>query len=285
MNTVIVGLGLIGGSAAKRMHGFRNTRVIGVDLNPDTLKMACLDGAIDEGTADASSVVADADFILLCLYPEQNVEFVHTYRKQLKSGAVISDVSGVKEYVLSEIEQWIPEGVSFVGGHPMAGREVGGYASATDTLFDDASYLITPGKTSTPEAVELVREYAMHIGCRRVVETTPKEHDEMIAYTSQLMHVVAIALCNHPLLEKSAEFSAGSLRDCTRIAVLNEVMWSELFLENRDALIGRISEFETCLDQVKNALIQKDRSALESLMKQATKQKLTWLLEKNNRQL
>ena len=103
----------------------------------------------------------------------------------------------------------------------------------------------------------------------------------MIAYTSQLMHVVAIALCNHPLLEKSAEFSAGSLRDCTRIAVLNEVMWSELFLENRSALIGRISEFEDCLDQVKTALISKDRTALESLMKQATKQKLTWLREKN----
>lgn len=281
MNTVIIGLGLIGGSAARRMHGFRNTRVIGVDLNADTLHQACAEGAIDVGYTDAEAVVQDADFILLCLYPEKNVEFVKKYRSKFKKGAVISDVSGVKGYVLSEIEQWIPEGVSFVGGHPMAGREVGGYAGSTDTLFDGASYLITPGKTSSPEAVELVREYAKHIGCRRVVETTPEEHDEMIAYTSQLMHVVAIALCNHPLLKKSAKFSAGSLRDCTRIAVLNEVMWSELFLENRDALIGRISEFEACLDQVKTALIKEDRTALETLMKQATKQKLTWLREKN----
>ncbi len=108
-------MGLIGGSAARRMHGFRNTRVIGVDLDEETLRRAHADGAIDEGTADAGAVVQDADFILLCLYPEKNVDFVKKYRGKFKKGAVISDVSGVKGYLLSEIEHWIPEGVSFVG--------------------------------------------------------------------------------------------------------------------------------------------------------------------------
>ena len=161
----------------------------------------------------------------------------------------------------------------------MAGREVGGYQSSTDTLFENASYLITPAKKNKPESVALVREMASFIGCKHVVTTTPEEHDAVIAYTSQLMHVVAVALCNNPMLERSAFFSAGSLRDCTRVANINEVMWSELFLENKEQLIKRISEMQADLQDVADALQENDRKQLEEIMRHAKQQKMTWLSE------
>lgn len=161
----------------------------------------------------------------------------------------------------------------------MAGREVGGYQSSTDTLFERASFLITPTEKNKPESIALVRELAEYIGCAHVVTTTPSEHDAMIAYTSQLMHVVAVALCDNPVLERSAFFSAGSLRDCTRVANINEVMWSELFLENKEQLIERISEMQNSLQKMRGALEDEDEEELRNIMKYAKGQKLKWLME------
>lgn len=279
MKTAIIGLGLIGGSIARRLRGFRDTEILGVDTNQDTLQMALGDGVIDRAFADGKEAVQEADFIILCLYPKANVEFVRANGAYCKPGAVLTDVSGVKGYVLREVEKILPESVDFVGGHPMAGREVGGYQSSTDTLFDKASYLITPTKTNKPESVALVREMAAYIGCRHVVTTTPEEHDAVIAYTSQLMHVVAVALCNNPMLERSTFFSAGSLRDCTRVANINEVMWSELFLENKEQLTERIREMQADLQAVVDALANEDREQLEEIMRHGKKQKMTWLLD------
>ena len=279
MKTVIIGLGLIGGSIARRLRGFRDTQILGIDQNTETIALALADGVIDEGFTDGGEAVGAADFIILCLYPAANVEFVRNYARLLKPGAVLTDVSGVKGFVLEELAGILPETVDFVGGHPMAGREVGGYQSSTDTLFENASYLITPAKKNKPESVALVREMASFIGCKHVVTTTPEEHDAVIAYTSQLMHVVAVALCNNPMLERSAFFSAGSLRDCTRVANINEVMWSELFLENKEQLIKRISEMQADLQDVADALQENDRKQLEEIMRHAKQQKMTWLSE------
>ena len=181
--------------------------------------------------------------------------------------------------MVKELEKILPPDVDFVGAHPMAGREVGGYKSSTDTLFNKASFIITPTKNNKPESVMLIRELAEYIGCEHVVTTTPKEHDEIIAYTSQLMHVVAVALCDNPMIERSRFFSAGSLRDCTRVAVINAEMWSELFCENKDSLVSRISEMQDSLEKIKQAVANEDRSELEDIMKHATSQKLKWLME------
>ena len=160
----------------------------------------------------------------------------------------------------------------------MAGREVGGYESSTDTLFEKASYLITPTERNKPENIALIRELAEHIGCKHIVTTTAQEHDAIIAYTSQLMHVVAVALCDNPMIERSTFFSAGSLRDCTRVAVINEKMWSELFLENKEELANRISEMQNSLENIKAALNNNDRDKLEEIMRHATQQKVKWLM-------
>lgn len=279
MVVTVVGLGLIGGSMVRRLRGFMDAKIYGVDIDTETLRLAESDGVIDKGYTDGKSIIGESDLIILCLYPEKNVEFVRENAHLLKKDAVLTDVSGVKGYVLKGIEGYLPDGVEFIGGHPMAGRETGGYKSSTDTLFDGASYLITPAKNNSARAVSLVRSMADYIGCRHVVTTSPEEHDAMIAYTSQLMHVVAVALCDNPLLERSASFSAGSLRDCTRVALINADMWSELFLENKDALCDRIDEFKESLDAIKIATETGDREGLKNILARASERKQKWLSE------
>lgn len=279
MITAVVGLGLIGGSVARRLRGFCNTKIKGIDADEKTLSAALSDGVIDEAHTDGSAADG-ADFIILCLYPEANIDFVKKNKEFFKPGAVLTDVSGVKGYVVENMKKILPADVDFVGGHPMAGREVGGYQNSTDTLFEGASYLITPDRDTKPESVALVRKMAEYIGCAHVVTTTPSEHDALIAYTSQLMHAVAVALCDNPMLERSAYFSAGSLRDCTRVALINEKMWSELFLENKEELCKRISETEQSLDKIKAALCSDDRAGLEEIMKRASERKQKWLSDK-----
>ena len=265
MNTLIVGLGLIGGSVARRLRGFHNTYITGIDKDKRTLQLAITDGVIDEGFSQNIDAVKNADFIILCLYPQANIDFMKENVKYLKNGAVITDVSGVKGYMVEELSKILPDYADYVGGHPMAGREVGGYQSSTDTLFDRASFLITPTDENKPESIALVRDMAEYIGCAHVVTTTPSEHDAMIAYTSQLMHVVAVALCDNPILERSAFFSAGSLRDCTRVANINETMWSELFLENKKELSKRISEMQDSLERMRLAIEDNNAEALKEL--------------------
>ena len=226
MNITVVGLGLIGGSIARRLRGFRGCRVNAVDINEISLHLAKSDGVIEEGYTEGKDAVKDSDLIILCLYPQKNIDFVKENVKYMKDGAVLTDVSGVKGYVIDAIQKILPNTIDFVGAHPMAGREVGGYQSSTDTLFNRASFIITPTERNKAENIAQVGELAEHIGCKHIVTTSPQEHDEVIAYTSQLMHVMAVALCDNPMIERSTFFSAGSLRDCTRVAVINEVMWS-----------------------------------------------------------
>lgn len=279
MKVAIIGLGLIGGSIARRLRGFHNCTIAAYNRTAETLLLAKQDGAIDEGSSDVSEVIKDADLIILCLYPQLNVDMIKNNLSHIKSGAVITDVSGVKGFMVDELSKILPDDVDFIGAHPMAGREVGGYQSSTDTLFNNASFLITPTKNNKPENISLVRELAEYIGCKHVVTTTPKEHDAIIAYTSQLMHVVAVALCDNPMIERSTFFSAGSLRDCTRVAIINAEMWSELFVENKDALCARIEEMQQSLEKLKVATANEDRNELEKIMKHATKQKMKWLME------
>lgn len=279
MKIAIIGLGLMGGSMAHRLRGFRNCTIAAYNRSQESLDLALADGVIDEGYNNAGDAMDDADLIIMCLYPQLNIDFVKENVHRIKDGAVITDVTGVKGFIVKEMKKILPDTVDFIGGHPMAGREVGGYKSSTDTLYDNAPYIITPDKSNKPENIQLIRDMAKYIGCREVVTTTPDEHDSIIAYTSQLMHVVAVALCDNPLIERSSLFAGGSLQDCTRIAVINEKMWSELFVENKEHLAYRITEFQDCLERIKQATLKGDRAELETIMKHATEQKLKWLMK------
>lgn len=279
MKIAIIGLGLIGGSMARRLRGFHNCTIAAYNRTKETLLLAKQDGAIDEGYSSPADAMDGADLIIMCLYPKLNVDFIHDNLNSIKPGAVITDVTGIKGYMVRELKKFLPGNIDFIGGHPMAGREIGGYKSSTDTLFDNASYIITPTPENKPENVALIRDMAKYIGCRTVMTTTPDEHDAIIAYTSQLMHVVAVALCDNPMIERSASFSAGSLRDCTRVAVINAQMWSELFVENKEHLSKRIQEMIDSLGKIKEAVESSDREKLEEIMTNATEQKLKWLMD------
>lgn len=279
MKIAIIGLGLIGGSIARRLRGFHNCTITAYNRTAETIMLAKHDGVIDEGSTDPGEVMENADLIILCLYPQLNIDIVKNNLSHIKSGAVITDVSGVKGFMVDEMSKILPDDIDFVGAHPMAGREISGYQSSTDTLFNKASFLITPTKNNKPESISLVRELAEYIGCKHVVTTTPEEHDAIIAYTSQLMHVVAVALCDNPMIERSTFFSAGSLRDCTRVAVINEKMWGELFVENKEQLVNRIHEMQDSLGKIADAVEKSDRNKLEEIMKHATSQKMKWLME------
>lgn len=279
MKIAIIGLGLIGGSIARRLRGFHNAKIAAYNRTAETILLAKQDGAIDEGSSNPAEVIKDADLIILCLYPQLNVDIVRDNLQYIKRDAVITDVSGVKGFMTDELNKILPETVDFIGAHPMAGREVGGYKSSNDTLFNKASFLITPTKQNKPENIALIRELAEYIGCKHVITTTPDEHDAIIAYTSQLMHVVAVALCDNPMIERSTFFSAGSLRDCTRVAIINAEMWSELFVENKDALCARIDEMQQSLEKIKQATADGDRNKLEEIMRHATAQKMKWLMD------
>lgn len=277
MKISIIGLGLIGGSIARRLRGFHNCTIAAYNRTKESLELALADGVIDEVFSSPGEAMENADLIIMCLYPQLNIDFVRDNLDKIKPGAVITDVTGVKGYIITEMKKILPDSIDFIGGHPMAGREIGGYKSSTDTLFDNAPYIITPDNTNKPENVQLIRDMAKYIGCRIVVTTTPDEHDSVIAYTSQLMHAVAVALCDNPLLERSGSFAGGSLQDCTRIAVINEKMWSELFVENKQHLAQQITIFQDCLERIKQAALNNDRDTIESIMKHATAQKLKWL--------
>lgn len=281
MKVAIIGLGLIGGSIARRLRGFHGgCTVAAYNRSEEALNLAMRDGVIDEAYQNAGDAMDGADLIILCLYPQLNIDMVRDNLSRIKAGAVITDVSGVKRFMIENLAKILPDTVDFVGAHPMAGREVGGYKSSTDTLFEKASFLVTPTKNNKPKSVALVRELAEYIGCKHVVTTTAEEHDAIIAYTSQLMHVVAVALCDNPMIERSTFFSAGSLRDCTRVAKINEVMWSELFIENKTELVKRIREMEASLEKMAVATENEDRDELENIMRHACAQKLKWLEEK-----
>lgn len=234
-NVGIVGLGLIGGSLAKTIKLHTPYTVYGTDKNADTMRRAFLMEAIDgELTAET---LPQCDVVLICLYPQGIIDYVTAHAADFKPDSLVIDCGGVKQVIcdalfpVSQQYAW-----HFIGGHPMAGREYSGFKYARDDLFDHASMILCGHGDDDPAVLQRARDFFMKLGFLRVQFTTPKTHDEMIAYTSQLAHVVSSAYVKCPLADKHRGFSAGSFADMTRVARLNEDMWTELFL-----IIGRHS--------------------------------------------
>ena len=267
MTIGIVGLGLIGGSLARSIKVHTDFQVLGVDIDPQTMLQADLLGAID-GKLDEAGI-ARCDVVLVALYPEAIVNWVTAHQEDFRPGAWVIDCGGVKQAVcapLSALAQGKPW--RYCGGHPMAGREFSGFRYAKDDLFDRASMILTPPRDADLETLAWLKDFFLSIGFRRVQFTTPKEHDEMIAYTSQLAHVVSSAYVKCPLAQKHRGFSAGSFADMTRVAKLNEEMWTELFFENRDALLPEVSGLIDRLTAYRDALAAEDRQAMKRLLRE-----------------
>ena len=267
MDISVVGLGLIGGSLARTIKLHTEHRVYGVDLNAATMDQAALLGAID-GVAD-DGVIARSDLILVALYPGAIVDWITSHAHLFKPGCLVIDCGGVKQVICKAIEPLVKDAAwHFIGGHPMAGREFSGFKYTRDDLFDHASMILTPYADADPALLQQARNFFLDIGFRRVQFTTPETHDEMIAYTSQLAHIVSSAYVKCPLADKHRGFSAGSFADMTRVARLNEDMWTELFFDNRDALLPEVEGLVERLTAYRDALRNEDHEAMKALLKE-----------------
>ncbi len=266
MNIAVVGLGLIGGSFCKALKKNTFHHIMGIDSNRDAIAKALEYGAIDEEITPGR--LGEANLTIICLYPQAIVNFVKENAQYFKKGGIVIDSCGIKEYVVKECTPVLNEqGVIFVGCHPMAGREFSGFDYSQDDLFKGASFIITPTEDTPQIAVDLLQTLAGSIGFGKAVVSTPQKHDEVIAYTSQLAHVVSNAYVKSPVMLNYDGFSAGSFQDLTRVAKLNEFMWSELFMCNKDALLREINCILEHITEYRDAIVNNDTERLIEILR------------------
>lgn len=271
MNIAIIGLGLIGGSMAKAIKENTDHTVYGFDRKDTVVKKAALIGAIDGSLND--DLLSQCDLTIIALYPQAAIDFIKEKQARFKKGSIVLDCCGVKRLVCSQAEPIaLKQGFVFIGGHPMAGLEHSGFDHAKKALFKNASMILTPTKGSIQD-VEKVKDLFTAIGFTNLQIATPEEHDQMIAFTSQLAHAVSSAYIKSPAAMKHKGFSAGSYRDLTRVAKLNEDMWTELFLDNPDFLAEEIDGIADRLKEYSAAIKKKDRETLRQLLKDGREKK------------
>ncbi len=273
MKIGIVGIGLIGGSYAKSLKKF-NYEIYGIDNDQKTIDFALEHNIIDFGTTKAKDVLKVLDVVFLCLYPDETIKFVHKNINNFKRGAIISDVVGIKRQLIDAFDIYEDDDVEFVFTHPIAGKETTGIKHSDEAIFQGANFVITPTKYNTEEAINIITILAKQMGFASVTQLPDTAHDEIIAFTSQLTHAIAIALVNSDD-EKydTSKFIGDSYKDLTRIAKINDELWSELFHKNSYYLLKHINKFEKELNLLKDALQAKDKDALKELMQSATKKR------------
>ena len=271
-NIGIVGLGLIGGSLAKAVKAKTSNIVYGMDLDAGAVGLALSQGAIDFVLDEGS--LGKCDNIIIALYPSDVISFVQANIPRFKKGALIIDCAGVKVNICAALSRLVHEnGMLFVGGHPMAGTEKSGFKNSSEELFEGAAMLLCADDFTEPSALEAAGELFTGIGFGKVTVTSPAEHDEVIAFTSQLAHVVSNAYVKGDAAAKQAGFSAGSYKDLTRVAWLNESMWTELFFENKDYLLPEIDGLIKRLAEYSDALKNNDVSEMKQLLADGKKAK------------
>lgn len=267
MNVAIVGLGLIGGSLAKAFKSKTKHFVVGCDADPGVVEKALQTNAIDEELK--LNDLDSCDLVLVALYPQDTVCFVRDHVEKFKKGGLVVDTCGVKRSVCAPLfEAANRHGFVFVGGHPMAGLERFGFVNATDSLFNGASMILTPPENMPSMHMEVLQALFSELGFGGICLTTPEIHDKTIAYTSQLAHVLSSAYVKIEEATTHRGFSAGSFQDMTRVARLNETMWTELFMQNRDYLADKIDELSGYLIEYSRAIRLGEQKTLKDLLRE-----------------
>lgn len=273
VNILIVGLGLLGGSYAKGL------KKLGFTVNAITKEQSSIDYAIANGIIDNGSIevvpelINDADLVVFALYPHILIDWINENQKHFKSGAVLTDVTGVKGVIVEKIQNLLRDDVEFIAAHPMAGREVSGVENSDESIFLGANYIVVPTEKNTPSAVELCKNLGKVLGFGKVTELSVSEHDKMIAFLSQLTHCIAVSLmcCNNS--EGLEKFTGDSFRDLTRIARINDEMWSELFLSNKEALLREMDRFLVSFTQLYETIKYDDRDGMREMMRISTERR------------
>ncbi len=270
---LILGLGLMGGSYAQSLtaHGFE---VGAIARRQETIDYALREGIIKSGRADIDpGYIAQFDLLIFAMYPHAFVEWIESYQQYIKPNALITDVTGVKCSIIYKIQGMLRPDLEFVGAHPMAGRECSGVENARMEIFEGANYIVTPTDKNTPEAIETCRELGRIMGFRMIAELTPEKHDEMIGFLSQLAHCIAVSLMVCKDSKHLVDYTGDSFRDLTRIAKINDEMWSELFLLNRDELVRQMDLFSEKFELLRNSIASGDRETIREMMRLSTERR------------
>ena len=263
-----MGLGLIGGSYAKALRRLGAKQIIGVERNEATLAQAETMGIIDLGMTEADARLAQADIVICAIYPEAIANFIKSNVANFKPNVLITDVAGIKNNMITEVQETLEPGMEFISGHPMAGRQSSGLGMADAAIFHNANYIIVPEKGNSEAAIQWLEAFAKALGCKNTVRVTPEEHDRTIAFTSNLPHVTAVALMDSASYnEKTKYFVAGSFRDGTRVADINPELWCALFLANKDKVADEIDRYMEQLELWRKALRAGDGETMKALMR------------------
>lgn len=264
MNILVVGLGLIGASFAKTLKKNTAHHILGWNRTETVTQRALEEGVIDE-TGSLEEIIPKADITVINFYPAAIPEFIKNNRHLFKKNSIVTDSCGIKTKICRELEKENFD-FYFIGAHPMAGREVSGYDNSLPTLFDNASFICTPTEDIPQNKTDALVGLAHEMGFARTVVTTPEHHDEMIAFTSQIAHVLACSYVLSPLAPNHPGYSAGSYRDVSRVARINADMWTELFIDNKEPLVREIDDLVSNLMKFKYCIVNEDAKQLHDLM-------------------
>ncbi|MDO5786900.1 MAG: prephenate dehydrogenase [Phascolarctobacterium sp.] len=268
LSFAIVGLGLIGGSYAKALRLLGAKQILGMEHNEATLAQAQAMGIIDVGMTAVDERLAQADVVICAIYPEAIASFIKSNVEHFKADVLITDVAGIKNNMIAEVQAALSPGMEFISGHPMAGRQSSGLGMAEAAIFHNANYIIVPEKGNSEAAICWLETFAKALGCKNTVRVTPEEHDRTIAFTSNLPHVTAVALMDSASYnEKTKYFVAGSFRDGTRVADINPELWCALFLANKDKVADEIEKYMEQLELWRKALRAGDGETMKELMR------------------
>lgn len=269
MKILIVGLGLMGGSYAMGLS-IKGHQIYGVDTNIDSIKYALDNNYIIDGGIDAKKFIPLVDLIIIGLYPSYILKFLEDYKNEFKENQIITDLCGIKTAFVYDAQK-IDMKAEYLSHHPMAGREKSGIMYANTEMFKKANFLVCPTDKNTLKAIDVIKSLGRDLEFGRISVMDPHKHDSMIGYTSQLTHAIAVSLVNADHDSDTLSYIGDSYRDLTRIAKINEVLWSDLFFQNRELLLSKITDFEEQLDLIKDALNNNDVEALKELFRKSTK--------------
>ena len=270
MNIGIIGLGLMGASFAKRLSPQKDRTIYGIDQNEQTIQTALELNIIKEGSTDPGKLIKKCNLIILALYPTMIKPWIVENQQYLESGTILMDISGVKTNIVEPVQAILREDLELISIHPMCGRESRGIDFAQADIFDNANYIIVPTDKNTPKAIKAAKQLGKDLRVKNISILSCEEHDRMIGFLSQLTHVIAVSLMNTHDNSHLVEYTGDSFRDLTRIATINEDLWSELFLLNKDILLDEIDQFLDATKHFRDSLEKEDIAEMKRLFIQST---------------